>query len=94
MTNKLATISRGLFKIYNRANVKKDENIITQSGVKFYHYSREIITFYSSPFSKEILKAPITMVLVPIAQEVLVSIVDSIDHEKKLNTRCYVMTII
>ena len=64
-------------------NVTKDENIIAQSGVKFYHYSREIITFYSSPFSKAILKSPITLVLVSIAQEVLVSMVDSIDHEKK-----------
>jgi len=85
VTNKLETTSRGLFIIYNGANVTTDESIIAQSsGLKFYHNSRETITFYSSPFSKAILKDLITLELVPINQEGSISKVDPIDHEDKI----------
>ena len=67
VANKLTTISHRLFRIYNGVDVTKGENIIDQSsGGKFYYYSRETITFSSSPFFKAISKAPITLVLVPI----------------------------
>merc|ERR1712238_92404 len=85
VTNKLETTSRGLFIIYNGANVTTDESIIAQSsGLKFYHNSRETISFYSSPFSKAILKDLITLELVPINQEGPISKVDPIDHEDKI----------